>query len=115
MKKNPIWVLTTVLGLGVLIVASIVAVLLLFQDVKEKLGLFWAIVLLVTIPLGALFGQAKDVASSLDHSGSVFQDLGLAIKKAYTSNEYGAAFLYRCLEWGMLAIAAVLVSKLFAS
>ncbi len=102
-------------GFVVLAIAVLVAAFLLFGEVKERLGFLWAVVLFVVVPLGALWGQAKDVALKTSSSGRVLQDLFYALRTAYTSDEHGPAFLFRLLEWTALAIAAALISVLIAS
>lgn len=74
----------------------------------------WKAVLLPILYLvGTIAAQAKDIASRHGHSQGVLRDVGCAFKEAWDS-QYSAAFLFRSIEWGTLAIAAALLTKIIA-
>ncbi len=64
--------------------------------------------------VGAVAGQAKDVALRRYHSGRIWQDMRNALRAAYT-NESSAAFIFRVAEWSGFAIAAAVFSNIIGT
>ena len=95
----------------VLVLVGVAIGMFVIASALAKLGIFQTVVLTAGYLVGAIFGQAKDVANRKTFSGDLWQDLQDFFFEAW-SDENGAAFIFRSLEWGGLLIAATFVAKL---
>ena len=85
-----------------LVVLGAVAIgMALIASALAKLGILQTVALTLGYLAGAIFGQAKDVANKEKFSGDLWQNLQRGFFAAW-SNEYGAAFIFRSLEFGIL-------------
>ena len=100
---------------GPIAIATLIVVAVLFFVVWGIVGSGTTATILTTaVFLGALFGQAKDVVLKSRHSGNPWRDASKALHSAY-SDEHGAGFLLRSVEWVCFAVAAIVLAATLTS
>ena len=107
-----------VIGVGILL-----AVFLGLEELRKLLGTLGVVILTAAVLLGAILGQAKDIAGQLavadrkdiDPNAAwsvLFGNLMSALTASF-DDKHGPQFLFRLLEWVALAVAGGLLSTLF--
>ena len=101
-------------SLGIVIAVGIVLIAYWQFDLWSESAWLRVALFIIIAVVGAVMGQAKEVSVQRRRKGNPWCNAWDDLRVAYTSDEHGPAFLFRLLEWLMLAAAGSMFATVFS-